>query len=267
MKNNIEIKINKIINKVIKSNFNQWEEESDYWDRHWEKMIDFYIKNKKPFEIKDEWWKNLYDEMLDFYEKEINWYNNKTICELWAWSWYLTLLMAKKWATIYLVDFSKKSFEYTKLLIKYLDINPKKVIHINWDFIKEDLKIPKCDIVWNCWVLEHYENKEARNIIQKMIKYTKNKWKIMITLPHLLSPVLIHWMLKEWKWSEIYYSHKMLRNIMKEEWLLKVNIKSINYWLPTFLPYFLANKLRWINITKILTKLWWLFNWTWTVKK
>lgn len=265
--NKIEIRIDKWINKVIKSNFNDWENESSYWDRHWNKMIDFFIENKKPFEIKDEWWKNLYDEMLNFYEKEVGWYEKKVICELWAWSGYLSLLMAQKWAKVYLVDFSQKSFDYTKLLIKYLDVDRKKVVHINWDFIKENLNIPKCDIVWNCWVLEHYKWDKALMIIQKMKKYTKIWWKVMITLPHLLSPVLIHWMIVEWKWSEIYYSHKRLKKIMIQEWLVEVKVKSINYWLPTFLPYFLPNFFRKINITKIFTKLWWLFNGTWTVDK
>lgn len=259
----IEKQIHKNIERIIKRNFIEGENEMDYWNRHWKNMINHIEKNSIPFEIQDLWWKNLYDEMTLYYENEINGFKNKTICEIGAGSGYASLLMAKNGAQVTLIDFAPNSVEYAKRVMQYLSINPENVKFIQGDlFSKEKLTNEQFDIVWNCGVIEHYEWDEAIKLVKIMSSYTKPSGKVLITLPNLLSPFLIYKMFKEGKGSEIFFSHRMLKKLMEDSGLQQVKVSPINYWVPSFLPTSWANKMRNNKIGIKLKYLCWLFNGT-----
>ena len=251
---------NSIIQKVIRKNINPDENELEYWNRHWSSMIDNYKEKGIPSEIESLWWKNLYDEMIDYYLDVLEGLENKSICELGCGSGYASILMAKKNANITLVDFAPKSKEYAEYLYDYNNIERKKVNYILADAFSKNLDIGKYDVVWNCGVLEHYEWDKAVELIKIMMKHVKKGGHVMVTLPNLLSPELIYKMIIEGKGSEIYYTHKMLRDIMKEAGLQEVEVHPINYWVPSFLPHKWANNMRKRNYCKYIKSLAWLFN-------
>ena len=57
----------KIIQKLYRNNSLEGENEMDYWNRLWQKSIDYYKEKGIPEEIESLWWKYLYDEMLEHY--------------------------------------------------------------------------------------------------------------------------------------------------------------------------------------------------------
>ena len=67
-------------------------------------------------------------------------------------------------------------------------------------------------------------------------------------------------MLKDGKGSEKYLSHRKLKVLMKKAGLKNVQIKNLNYWLPSFLPYSWAIKTSKYKILNNLKCLTWLFS-------
>lgn len=256
----VEDVLNKLIKKVIRENIQNEENEMQYWDRHWIKYIEHLKMNNIPFEIKSIWWKNLYDEMTNHYEKILNGFDNKEICELGCGSGYSSLLMAQKGAKVTLVDFSHNALNYSKELCSYMKIDIDKVNFIKEDGFRLNKKIGKFDVVWNCGVIEHYEHDAAVNLIEKIASHTKVGGKVMITLPNLLSPQLIYKMIQEGKGSEIFFSHRMLKRYMEESGLTDVEVRGINYWVPSLFPEYWAKKATRYDTCKYIKSLAWLFN-------
>ncbi len=249
--------MNTIIQKISRNNSLGDENEQAYWDRHWRTHKEYIKKNNTPMEINDMWYKNLYDEMLHHYRGATQGFLNKTVCELGCGSGYPTLLMAKEGAKVTLVDFSPASLDYAKDICEYMSIDADSVRFIVEDAFSKDLDIGIYDIVWNCGVVEHYEDSDAVELVKVMSKHAKKGGKVMVTLPNLLSLELIYGMFKVGKGSEIYYTKRKLNRIMENAGLKNVTVKSINYWVPSFLPAAFANDMRKV---KFLSGLGWLFN-------
>ena len=251
--------IDQCIQKIIRKNILEGENELDYWNRHWQEYIDLYKQTGIPEEIGNLWWKYLYDEMLDHYTNLLGTIENKKICELGCGSGYSSLMMAGKGARVTLVDFSTTSSVYAKYVCQYMNIEAADINFVSGDAFSQDLDIGKFDVVWNCGVIEHYQWDDAVELIRIMAKHASKGGKVMVTLPNLLSPQLIYLMLKTGKGTEIYFSHRMLKKIMQEAGLSNVKVQTINYWVPSYLPPSFANKMRKVKLLKPFNGLGWLF--------
>lgn len=254
--------IDRVIQKCVRKNINDNENEFEYWNRHWEKSISYYKAHHIPKEIESDWWKNLYDEMANCYVDILGTeVKNLNMCELGCGSGYLSLLMAQKGANVTLIDFSPKSKEYCDYIKDYLKLENSRVEFKIGDAFSEHLDLShKYDVVWNCGVLEHYDDGDAVALLKSMIKHTKSNGKVMVTLPNLLSPELIYQMIKVGKGSEIYYNFRKLKDIMEQAGLINVHVHPINYWVPSYLPASWANKSRKHNVCRYFKSLAWLFN-------
>lgn len=255
----VEKTVDSAIQKIVRKNILESENEQQYWDRHWKEQIKLYERNGIPEEIRDIWWKNLYDEMLEHYTELLGTLDGKTVCELGCGSGYSSLMMATKNAKVTLVDFAELSSAYSKKVCDYMKINPDEVNFITGDAFSEELEIGKFDVVWNCGVAEHYQWNEAVKLISIMAKHAKKGGKVMVTLPNLLSPYLLYCMHKEGKGSEIFYSHRQLKRIMEEAGLQDVKVLPINYWVPSCFPKEWANKMRKHRLWHPFRGLGWLF--------
>jgi 2-polyprenyl-3-methyl-5-hydroxy-6-metoxy-1,4-benzoquinol methylase len=147
---------------------------------------------------------------------------------------YESTLMAREGGAVTVLDYSEKAIEYSKIVSQRMGVL-NKIKFINGDIL-DFCTNEKYDPLWNCGVVEHYQDKEIIRIIKKMVDIAKNKSVIVITFPNLLSPQSIYWMLTIGKSSERYISRKKLKILMENVGLKHVKIKNFHYWLPSFLP-------------------------------
>ncbi|ACL75412.1 class I SAM-dependent methyltransferase [Ruminiclostridium cellulolyticum] len=248
-----------IIQKLYRNNSLEGENEMEYWNRLWQKSIDYYKEKGIPEEIESLWWKYLYDEMLEHYIELLGTINNKTICELGCGSGYSSIMMATKGAKVTLVDYAPLSSVYSKHICQYMNIDTDKINFITDDAFSKDLDIGQFDVVWNCGVIEHYKWDEAVELIKIMAKHATKGGKVMVTLPNLLSPEFIYLTVTVGKGSEKYYSYRMLKKIMQEAGLSNVKVQAINYWLPSNMSASFSNKLREVKFFRHFKGLCWLF--------
>jgi len=171
---------------------------------------------------------------------------------------YESALMARDGAEVTVLDYSEKAIEYAKI------VNQRMGILNKIKFVKSDIFDfcinEKHDLVWNCGLIEHYQDNEIVQMIKKMMDLAKNNGLIVITIPNLLSPQSIYWMLATGKSSEKYISHRKLKTLMKRSGLKYVEIKNFHYWLPACLPAEWAVKISKNKLLNNLKILCWLFS-------
>jgi 2-polyprenyl-3-methyl-5-hydroxy-6-metoxy-1,4-benzoquinol methylase len=166
--------------------------------------------------------------------------------------------MAKEGAKVTLLDYSEKAIEYAKVVSRRLGTLDKLELRCENMFNFNESN--KYDLSWNCGVIEHYDDDKIIEMIKKMASFVKKDKLVIVTIPNLLSPQSIYWMLKVGKNSERYLSHSRLVFLMRKSGLKNIQIKNFNYWLPSFFPYKWAIKssnFKVLNNTKLLS---WLFS-------
>lgn len=205
-----------------------------FWDNHWIRMIDYYKKNNEIFEIRDKWDFYCNEALHNHYKGIVKNFTNLKCIECGCGGGYESSLMARDGAEVTILDYSEKAIEYAKIVSRRVGVL-NKIRFVNNDILDFDTK-EKYGLVWNCGVVEHYSDDKALLIIKKMMDFTKNGGLVVITVPNLLSPQSIYWMLTTGKGSERYISHRKLKILMEKAGLKDVQIKIFNYWLPSFLP-------------------------------
>lgn len=255
--------ISKIMNFIFPHQNRFCKDGKLFWDKHWGKMIQYFQKNGEIFEIHNKWDFHCNKTLHNHYKlivkkfKNPHGFNGVSCFECGCGGGYESTLMTQEGAIVSILDYSTKALEYAQIVAQRMGVlNKIKFIHDDvFNFIPKN----KFDLVWNCGVAEHYKNEEIIEMIKKMSIFAKENGLVMVTVPNLLSPQSIYWMLKEGKGSEGYISHKKLIVLMKMAGLKNVQIKTLDYWLPSFLPYTWAiktSKLRFFSRLKFLT---WLF--------
>jgi len=232
--------------------------EDSFWDNHWNEMIDYYKKYGEMFEIRDKWDFHCNEILHKHYKSIVEDFKNLKCIECGSGGGYESSLMAKGGAKVTILDYSEEAIEYAKIVAQRLNVLGKiQFINVNiFDFYTKE----KYDLAWNCSVIEHYQDNEIVQLIKKMMDFTKNNGLVVITIPNLLSPQSIYWMLIAGKGSERYISHKKLKMLMEKAGLKYVKIKNFNYWAPSFLPVKWAieiSKNKLLNNLKIFC---WLFS-------
>lgn len=254
----IDESLTKIIDFVFPHQEGSKCNEKAFWDNHWNKMIEYYKKYGEIFEIKDKWDFYCNEALHNHYKSIVGSFEKLSCIECGCGGGYESALMAKEGAKVTILDYSEKALEYAKMVSSRVGVL-EKIRFINEDFFN---LIPhsKYDLAWNCGVIEHYQDDEITKIIKKMASFVKKDGIVIITVPNLFSPQSIYWMLKEGKGSEKYLSHKKLKILMEKAGLKNVQLKTFNYWLPSFLPYSWAVKTSQYRVLSNLKYLTWLFS-------
>ena len=254
--------IDKWLTKIIDFIFPHQESfdgnERTFWNNHWNEMIEYYKKHDEIFEINDKWDFYCNKALHNHYKSIVGSLEKLSCIECGCGGSYESTLMAKEGAKVTILDYSEKALEYAKIVSQRVGVLDKV------GFICEDIfnftQRSKYGLAWNCGVTEHYQNDEIIKIIKKMMLFCEKDGLIVITIPNLLSPQSIYLMLKDGKGSEKYLSHRKLKVLMKKSGLKNVQIKNLNYWLPSFLPYSWAIKTSKYKILNNLKCLTWLFS-------
>lgn len=253
--------MNDLLTKIIDFVFphqSNFENEKIFWDNHWDKMIQYYKKHGKIFEINNKWDFYCNDALHRHYKSIVKDFNNLRCIECGSGGGYESALMARDGASVTILDYSKKAIDYARIVSQEVGVlnKVKFVCEDIFDFQPDH----QYDLAWNCGVAEHYQDEKIIEMIEKMKSWVKSNGLVIITVPNLLSPQSIYWMMSSGKGSERYISHKRLVSLMKTAGLQNVSVRTLNYWLPSFLPFTWAvktSKWRFLNRLRFLA---WLFS-------
>lgn len=235
-----------IINHFFTINKDLREREKLYWDRFWKDKI-----SSKEFSELDYWFqKKVYARMHNYFLSILGDVNGKKILEAGCGSGYANILLLQEGACCTLMDSSELALEYSKNLFKKIgvDKNKNKIEYTLGNVEKIPFDDNSFDIVHNCGVVEHYDDKEIKKILFEMKRITRKGGQIIVVVPNLLSLEIIYRMIKFGKGSERYISKSTLKNLLKEVGLINVEVKSAHASvLPSFIPKIIHNKFLWLD--------------------
>ncbi len=232
--------------------------EKIFWDNHWCKMSQYYEKHGEIFEIRDKWDFYCNEALYNHYKLIVKDFRNLKCIEYGCGGGYESSLMAKDGAEVTILDYSERALEYAKIVSQKVGVlNQIKFVNSDiFDFYTKE----KYDLAWNCGVIEHYQDSEIVRITKKMMNFTRRGGLVVVTIPNLLSPQSIYWMLTTGKGSERYISYRRLKILMEKAGLKHVKIKNFNYWLPSFLPVEWAIEISRNKLLNNFKTICWLFS-------
>lgn len=238
------------INALFKVNKVPGEQEKGYWDRFWTKKI-----NSGKFSELDYFFqKKVYARMHDYFLSIIGNVEGKKILEAGCGSGYASILLAQEGARVTLLDNSQLALKYSKRLCKKIKFH-RKIKYILGSVEKLPFGENTFDIVHNCGVIEHYDDKTIIKILREMVRAVHKDGQIIVVIPNLLSPEIVYRMIKFGKGSERYISKRKLKKLMQKADLQDIEIKSANASvIPTCFPEkihqrfsFLDNRLKFLD--------------------
>lgn len=232
--------------------------ERAFWDSHWKKMSEYYKKNGEIFEINDPWDFNCNKALHHHYRSIIGDFKDLSCIECGCGGGFESALMAKDGARASVLDYSKEAISYAKLVNSRV-VKENKINFVNKNIFDYHPSI-KYDLAWNCGVIEHYSDKDIVAVLRKMRSLTKKGGQIVTTIPNLLSPQAIYWMLTEGKTSERYFTRNKITKLFLKAGLKKIKITNFSFWLPAIFPYEWAIKLSKLATINRLNPLVWLFS-------
>lgn len=107
----------------------------------------------------------------------------KKIVEFWAGTWADLLELNKLWYETTYCDFSTIAIEKFKNNTEELDL---KKMHIDeWNVLDIKYNTNEFDLVYHCWLIEHFEEKDRLKIMQWTIKITSKY--LIVDFPNTLS--------------------------------------------------------------------------------
>lgn len=254
----IEKIIQKVINKIFHQRHREFDDEPSYWDHLWQQRIDYACANKTPYELCNPWIRKFYEVLFSQYINLPSEFLDKKICEFGSGSGILSLMMTREGAKVTLIDYSLKAIEYSRILAGFLGVPKSKVMYYKKDFMCANLEPQSYDMVWMFGVTEHYNWEKGKKIINLAKKICRPKGKVILFIPNLLSPQLIYLMTKFGKGTEIFFSHRMLKQQMQECGFINIHVETINYWVPSFINQKVINLLHKFNICKFFKGLGWI---------
>jgi len=174
--------------------------------------------------------------------------NGKKILEAGWGSGYASMLLSQEGTCCTLLDSSELALKYSKNLLKKIWVNKNKIDYIFGSVEKIPFDDNSFDIVHNCGVIEHYNNKEIKKILFEIKRVTRKGGQIIVVVPNLLSLEIIYRMIKFGKGSERYILKSTLKNLLKEVGLINVEVKSAHASvLPSFIPKIIHDKFLWLD--------------------
>ena len=112
----------------------------------------------------------------------------------------------------------------------------------------------KFDIIFNAWVLEHFNINEREKLLKKYSKFLKNDWIMIIAIPNhynFFYRLAYNILLFRWKWS-----------FPKEEKIFDMKVEIKNNWLKLIKRETVDIKnvyIMWWKIWKIIKSVFWKF--------
>ena len=226
----------------------------------WSKLFQNELQKQEFKKFSAFWWEDYYNEIINFVTSNIlvN-LENKNILEAWSGSWKSSLLIWNYVDKITLLDISESALKYAKFLSQKLNIE-KNIIYVKGNIFNMDFEDNIFDFTWNIWTIEHYNIEDIKNILNEMIRVTKNNWYIALWFPNFYSwPIIKAWLnnkLPFLKWykldTEIFYTEKEIINLINSIESVKIQDLKVNkFW--NFMPMWTPKIL--IKLAKKLEKI------------
>lgn len=202
---------------------------SDTWDKVAE-SYDFFAQTQP-------------DYLSNYYHltKNIGKLKNKKILEVGSGSGQVSAYLASKGASVYLVDISEKSLEFSKNFFK---VKKLPVYLYKQDAFKMKFKDESFDFVWNSGVLEHYDDEHKLAMLKEMLRLVKKGGKLIVCVPNSfdLFFLLAKYILKlRKKWAFGYEDNvnrfkiiKLIRRLGNLDYKIYTYNPIVGFW---FLPY------------------------------
>lgn len=231
--------------------------ELDFWQAHWESRINDYQAHREIFEIRDAWDAACNEALHRHYQAFIGEFKGKHIVECGSGSSYESALMAREGANVTVIDYSDVALQYARIVARRVGSGS------TMNFIKEDMLTWKhtlrYDVAWNCGVVEHYPKESAIEFISRMKDICRPGGTVLVTVPNLLSPQALYWMMTQGKTSERFLTRGMLKQYMREAGLRNVSVQVFPFWAPAWVGAEKAVRLSQQNWTRYVPGLAWLF--------
>lgn len=218
-------------------------DEMGFWERYWQSRIDYYLKKGHLFEDDFRWGYYCNLSIYNHYKSiSRNTDFPKKILEWGAGSGYVSCLAALENNHVTVLDYSEKSIQYINIVAKVLEVDRNiNIVHGELDNIS---KSEKFDVVWNCGVLEHYDDKEIIAKIKTISGLLRPGGIIINTLPNLGSPEGIFRrfqnLLRNESRSERTLSFEKWIFLHKAAGIRNIRIVPVNHYVPSFIPGKLA---------------------------
>jgi len=218
----------------------------------WNNSVEVWQKFSEKIEVND-LIKNI-DNLPEFQIKLAKYINSyywkwKKVLEVWCEFW-LTSFSLNDWFDKYLLDFDWNALEKSEKIFKYFW---KKWSFIHKDMFNMDFDF-KFDIIFNAWVLEHFNINEREKLLKKYSKFLKNDWIMIIAIPNhynFFYRLAYNILLFRWKWS-----------FPKEEKIFDMKVEIKNNWLKLIKRETVDIKnvyIMWWKIWKIIKSVFWKF--------
>jgi len=153
---------------------------------------------------------------------------NSEVIEIWCEFWTTSLILNDNFNKT-LLDFDDIAIEKAKNLFNHYW---KKANFTNQDMFNMNFWNKKFDIVFNAWVLEHFNFSERVTLLKKYNEILKENWLMIIAIPnhynilYKMAYILLNLI---WKWS--FPKENKIYNLSKEieqAWLKLISRKTID---------------------------------------
>ena len=215
------------------------EDEIEFWDRHWEKRIEYTRETGMPYELSDFWQQRIYERMHKLFSRVLSPLEGKHILEAGCGSGFSSIKLAQDGAKIHLLDESRMALEYAELIASMMGL--EEIDIQEGDLFDMPFTDEVYDATWNSGVIEHYDDETAVDIIEEMARVTRAGGRVMLTVPNLFTPEIIYRMFKVGKGSERFYTKRKLRYVIEQSGLQNVQTYNLDCVIPSFVPKSLIN--------------------------
>jgi 2-polyprenyl-3-methyl-5-hydroxy-6-metoxy-1,4-benzoquinol methylase len=231
--------VDRVLRAITRPRFAEVAEERAYWQRFWTERLDDLSRTGVPFEERVAWERDCDVVMADHYAGLWGGVAGRSVAELGCGSGHISLLLAARGAEVTLVDYSPLALEYAEATARYLGVLDRV------RFEQADMftvQLPTHDYVYNCGVVEHYEDGPAVELVQRMAALATRA--AAVTVPNLLAPEMLHIMFRYGKGSERYFTPATLARLVTGCGLVAGRRAAVPYWAPSFLGADLAARIH-----------------------
>ena len=183
--------LNTEVSNSMDKNFNITEHENEYWSQIFHEAK---IQNSDKKLFSSYWWEDYYKEIVQFINTETALNSNWKILEAGSGSGKSSILLGKNLDRTFL-DISDKALEFAKHLANKFEA--KNIKYIQGNIFEMSFVEKSFDFVWNIGVVEHYEKPQILEMMNEMIRVTKNNGYLAIGVPNFWSGATLKaWALK-----------------------------------------------------------------------
>lgn len=198
--------------KSLQNNNKQWNNTATLWELS---QIEVSKQTSLNYDLRAKNWQkdsSSRPTVRKWYLKKLWSIKWKYVLDAWCWVGIDTLTLAKNWAKWVWLDFSEKSIDEAKKLMK--DFSDRSFV--NEDLMKYNTE-NKFDVILFSMAIMHH--KDLCSIMKKFSSLLKNWWILLIVTNNSELVCEEYWLKMPWIWESIQYTHFLGEN--RDIWFIK----------------------------------------------